>query len=272
MTHTKWGDEKTLKFIELYKEKEILWNQFHHLYKDKRERDKALGEIVSGMNIEGFNVVDAKRKIKTLRATYCGEVMKINRSEKACCGSKDVYVPVLKWYNKMREIMEKGTPRKDADDNVKTTPLNSRSEDEASEQISSIDIIKDDQSFDDDYEQTIPKSETLFLPTSIDLAEPPQKKFKGRSRIVEIASTVQELKGLKQSMLQTEDNECDIFAKHIAAQLKQLSPQQCIIAQGEIQTILTRCRLADLCRNQYDTNTSGISSYEASSSSQQFNL
>nr|CAD7570121.1 unnamed protein product [Timema californicum] len=50
-------------------------------------------------------------------------------------------------------------------------------------------------------------------------------------------------------------------------QLKQLSPQQCIIAQGEIQTVLTRCRLLDRDKRQCGPRTSGTCSYGTPSSS-----
>lgn len=44
------------------------------------------------------------------------------------------------------------------------------------------------------------------------------------------------------------ESDCDIYGKHVASQLKKLSEEQCIIAQEEIQRIISKCRLVDIQR------------------------
>jgi hypothetical protein len=66
----RWNDELTCKYVELYKEHECLWNMNNTLYKRKEARQSALEEIVGKMGLENFTTEDAKRNIKSLRATY----------------------------------------------------------------------------------------------------------------------------------------------------------------------------------------------------------
>jgi hypothetical protein len=47
-----------------------------------------------------------------------------------------------------------------------------------------------------------------------------------------------------------EANECDVFAAHIARQLKQLNADSCILAQQDIQGLLTRYRMRDLLKEE----------------------
>ncbi|KAJ4447283.1 hypothetical protein ANN_09287 [Periplaneta americana] len=46
----KWIDAINIKFVELFKEKLCLWDQYHDLYKIKNAREKALSDIV-GLNV-----------------------------------------------------------------------------------------------------------------------------------------------------------------------------------------------------------------------------
>lgn len=43
-----------------------------------------------------------------------------------------------------------------------------------------------------------------------------------------------------------EESVLEIFGKYVASQLKKLSEEQAVIAQEEIQSILSKCRLTDI--------------------------
>lgn len=105
----KWSDDLNLKFVELYKEHRCLWDQRDELYKDRNARETALAAMAENLNIEGFGVAEVKAKIKSFRGTFNIEFSKQQKSAKSGCGSADVYVPTLKWFNLMKEIMVKGT-------------------------------------------------------------------------------------------------------------------------------------------------------------------
>jgi len=81
----------------------------------------------------------------------------------------------------------------------------------------------------------------------------------------EVSDTVRELKTLNEtnSRPEPETHECDIFAAHIARQLKQLNAASCILAQQDIQGVVTQYRMRDLlneesghfsCQSPYTTS------------------
>lgn len=68
----------------------------------------------------------------------------------------------------------------------------------------------------------------------------------------EVSEAVREMKELSESINKADDplDECDAFATHIARQLRKLSTPSCILAQSEIQNIVTKFRLKDLQSQQ----------------------
>ena len=76
----------------------------------------------------------------------------------------------------------------------------------------------------------------------------PKKK---RTLLREVSDTVRELKTLNETINRPEPeaHECDVFAAHIARQLKQLNASSCILAQQDIQGVVTRYRCRLLSKN-----------------------
>lgn len=64
----KWTEEKTLKFVGLYRDSESLWNIASPTYKNKNMRQRAIENLVKDMEKEGFGIQEAKQKIKNIRA------------------------------------------------------------------------------------------------------------------------------------------------------------------------------------------------------------
>uniref|UniRef100_A0A0A9Z6Q7 N-terminal acetyltransferase A complex subunit NAT1 n=1 Tax=Lygus hesperus TaxID=30085 RepID=A0A0A9Z6Q7_LYGHE len=118
MPPKKWSDELNMKFVQVYKECECLWNQFDPLYKNKFARESALQKIAEEMNLDDFGVPEAKAKIKSLRSTYNLELDKQRKSEKSGTGSEDVYVPSIKWFGTMQDVMSKGTLKRPTQSNL----------------------------------------------------------------------------------------------------------------------------------------------------------
>lgn len=107
----KWTEESTLKFVELYRDHECLWNTQLLVYRNKQARATAIKSIVNEMNITGFNDVDVKNKIKNLRSTYGQEVAKIRKSEHSGMRTSEIYEPKMKWFAIMK-IFLKGIDKK----------------------------------------------------------------------------------------------------------------------------------------------------------------
>lgn len=86
------------------------------------------------------------------------------------------------------------------------------------------------------------------LPTEISSAPAPKKK-----KITQVATLVNEIRSIQNDLNNTpacgslsEQNEHDIFGAFVASQLKMLSPLQVIMARDGINSVLSRCRMADL--------------------------
>ncbi|KAK5642288.1 hypothetical protein RI129_008455 [Pyrocoelia pectoralis] len=243
----KWSDELNFRFVELYKEHRCLWDLLDDLYKNKNARGTALVSIAESLNIKGFGAAEVKSKIKSFRGTYNIEMGKHKRSTKSGCGSADVYVPSLKWFSVMKEVMSKGTLKRDTKstlDFVEPTSEGSNIEETEVE----------------DVDDPTPTPEQINQKTNItkqtqddqqttSAEYQPKKKFKPRSKIQQIASTDRELKTLSESISRSEpgkEDEWDIYGRSVAAQLKRMSTTQALTAQMEINNVLTKCRFDDI--------------------------
>ena len=76
----RWSEGDTVKFVELYREHECLWNIMKPSYRNNQMQVGALEKIVEEMGIEGFTVADARQKVKSLQNTYNQELQKIEKS------------------------------------------------------------------------------------------------------------------------------------------------------------------------------------------------
>ncbi|CAH1955295.1 unnamed protein product [Acanthoscelides obtectus] len=88
----KWSEEEIMHFVELYSEKECLWKKSSVNYRNKNMRKAA--------------EVD---KIKIMRTTYNQEELKVKKSKKSGGKPDDIYVPTVKWFRQMEEIMDSYT-------------------------------------------------------------------------------------------------------------------------------------------------------------------
>jgi hypothetical protein len=67
---SKWTENTTTKFVELYRENECLWNTQYIIYRHKQARDAAVNRIVEEMNIDDCGAAEVKIKINNLRSTH----------------------------------------------------------------------------------------------------------------------------------------------------------------------------------------------------------
>ena len=103
----RWSEGETIKFVELYRDYECLWDTTKACYKNSQMRQAALEKIVAEMDMEDFTLADARQKIKSLRNTYGQELNKIEKSLKSGMGTEDVYTPSLKWFKIMDQFLRR---------------------------------------------------------------------------------------------------------------------------------------------------------------------
>lgn len=68
-------------------------------------RSSALHNLCSEMNVEGFNIGEAKAKIKSLRCTYYLEIDEIEKSTAPDAGG-NVYVPKMEWFAELHAFIK----------------------------------------------------------------------------------------------------------------------------------------------------------------------
>ncbi|CAH2088467.1 unnamed protein product [Euphydryas editha] len=129
----KLADEINLKFVQLYREEECLWNASIPSYKDKQMRDSSLEKIRDILNKDGIemSIKEIKNKIKNLRATYCQELTKIEKSERSGAGTAEVYKPKIIWFEEMHNFIKK-VPMKRKTSNNQDSPNNNKDDNSAS--------------------------------------------------------------------------------------------------------------------------------------------
>ncbi|CAI6358659.1 unnamed protein product [Macrosiphum euphorbiae] len=102
----RWSEETTLKFVQLYREHENLWNMFIPEYRNRDARSSSMEAIASELNI---TIKEVPKKIKALRATYYLELAKIEKSKASGSGTNLVYKPLLSWFDDINHIMKTAT-------------------------------------------------------------------------------------------------------------------------------------------------------------------
>lgn len=114
----KWSETETLKFVELYRIHECLWNIHSPDYKNKVMKRTAQQDIVFKMAMENFGAEEVKQKIKNLRSTYNQEITKIQKSKILESNSLNVYVPTIKWFVIMDGFLKNMKRQRSTEDNL----------------------------------------------------------------------------------------------------------------------------------------------------------
>lgn len=102
--------------------------------------------------------------------------------------------------------------------------------------------------FQDNNDSTQSESENnvTAAPTICSEIESSKTKSK-KNKMSRLSSIVSSAKLLQNDICRVEEeDEFDVFGKHVAKQLRKLSTEQGIVAQEEIQSVITKYRLNDL--------------------------
>ncbi|XP_023310656.1 uncharacterized protein LOC111691681 [Anoplophora glabripennis] len=229
-------------------------------------RDSSLQRICTELMQIGIkmNIKDIKNKIKNLRATYCQELSKIEKSTRSGAGAKDEYKPKMNWFEEMHSFiknvpMKRKTTDSQESETIDEEPDNRGTDIENSED--NIDVNIDNSEDVADSENLLARPSTSSSTSSnitkhktseVSAAPTPKRK-----RFAQVTSLVKEIRSIKEDLKSIpdehniihnipEENEHDIFGKFVASQLKQLSIRQAILARDEINATLSRGRLQDL--------------------------
>jgi hypothetical protein len=98
----KWGATETVKFLEIFKTYECLWNVGHEGYIKRDLKEHSYKLLSLELENEGFGIIPVdklKIKIKSLKDAYRVEFNKIKKSTKSGAGTDDIYKPKLAWFH-----------------------------------------------------------------------------------------------------------------------------------------------------------------------------
>ncbi|KAG8304211.1 hypothetical protein J6590_099857 [Homalodisca vitripennis] len=237
----KFTEEQTCKLMELYHEYDCLWNLGTIHYRNRNKRQAAEVEIVQRLGIAGFGVNELKQKIKNLRCTYNQECIKIQKSKKSGSGSTEVYVPNLKWFPVMDNIVKSAKGNKKTEDSVESVIQKTQNIEEKELEP----IIDDPDSNLESTTQTQAQPIRDIFSVKRSASEKAKEKIKKR-KIEHLADAVQNLRHVTESVYENENNtnEHDAFGNFVAASLKLLPTAKALLAQSEIQGILMKHRLS----------------------------
>ncbi|XP_046671193.1 uncharacterized protein LOC124361198 [Homalodisca vitripennis] len=237
----KFTEEQTCKLMELYHEYDCLWNLGTIHYRNRNKRQAAEVEIVQRLGIAGFGVNELKQKIKNLRCTYNQECIEIQKSKKYGSGSTEVYVPNLKWFPVMDNIIKSAKGNKKTEDSVESVIQKTQNIEEKELEP----IIDDPDSNLESTTQTQAQPIRDIFSVKRSASEKAKEKIKKR-KIEHLADAVQNLRHVTESVYENENNtnEHDAFGNFVAASLKVLPTAKALLAQSEIQGILMKHRLS----------------------------
>lgn len=100
---SRWREERTLKFVRLYREFECLWHVGSPFYKKKSVRLDAYKKLIEKMGDRDLTVDSVKTKIKNLRSTYHHELKKMEGAKTP--EGDAIYKPNLIWFEDMHSIL-----------------------------------------------------------------------------------------------------------------------------------------------------------------------
>ncbi|XP_047991563.1 uncharacterized protein LOC125230463 [Leguminivora glycinivorella] len=250
----KWNEDETLKFVQLYREHECLWDKRCDAYKNKQMRASALEVLRDGMN-KGLTINDIKAKIKSLRNTYYLELDKIEKSTRSGAGG-NVYKPKAIWFEEYDSFVKPVTVRRKTTNNTEVSTDNENGVENDSQETEETQQQRQHETRQETQQE--PRQETQQETRQDTLQEtqqetpqftPPIKKAK-RSKLSQLSDMIKDLRNINDDNANTsicsEETDLDLFGKSVSAQMKTLSEVQAVIAKEKIQSILTQCRLTDL--------------------------
>ncbi|KAF5296251.1 hypothetical protein FQA39_LY12588 [Lamprigera yunnana] len=227
----RWSEDTTTKFVEHYLKHECLWNIKSVAYKNKQIKNSAYEDLEKTMNISGFKEKEIKSKIKNLRSTYSQELKKIKDSKKSGAGTDTIYVPTIKWFKIMDESLR----------NINSILTESESN-LPNENSADIDT---DNNMDAEENISEGNNSSILVLIAWNCPKPKSKPMAKKKRLSQLTSMVSQLKEITETVntkSTEEENEFEVFGKHVGLQLKPMPLIVALEAQEHIQLYINQFR------------------------------
>ncbi|KAF5275783.1 hypothetical protein FQR65_LT16528 [Abscondita terminalis] len=247
----RWSERETVKFVELYREHECLWDVTKPCYRNNQMRQAALEQIVQTMEIEDFTIADARQKVKSLRNTYSQELQKIDKSIKSGMGGDDIYTPAVKWFKIMDSFMRHSKAKRATQSNLDS---------QATEHNQQINIeeadIVDHGTVEEDERPVSIIPQTPKPTKSNKQSVLPNSLTAKKRRHQELTTAVSELRQLNQNLQEpvAEEDEFDCFGRYMGLALKKLPTNLAVQCQAELHSTITKYRLLSVAPSNQCTS------------------
>ncbi|XP_073962815.1 uncharacterized protein [Choristoneura fumiferana] len=242
-----WNKEKTLFFIQLIKERPVIWDVSSSDHKIKNKKQDAIKEIAS---VFGITAKEVLAKWTSLRGQYNRE--KKVTGLKTGSGAEDVYISKWFAYEEISNMICFNIPQNSVS-NLQDDMI-------PSPQSTSSSLLATPTP--PPATPTPPPATPLPLPAPTAL--PPPSKFpnKKRNRNTALYSeAMSTLKAIKERQPSSTDlDDVTSFGVYVAAQLKKFRPIEQSKLKLDIQTLFYNCEVANL-NHRSTTSTSDYSDY-----------
>lgn len=245
----KWSSDNISTFLETYKKYDILWNTHHPDYLNKNKREilmVRLKEELIQLKVPVPDMGFLRARIKAIKTTYRGEIVKILESKASGAKKKDLYIPKLSWFLIANSFLRNThIARKVTSDSA--TLASSAKDDGPDSNNSKIERIEN-QTVENEQNVTKFIKEDTSQNSHVSVCQARRTKKRGRpSKLSKVEEAIEKLRKITDSRPSTSNqvqlDEADIFGKYVAVQLRGLPLRNQLAFQDKIQSMLTKERL-----------------------------
>nr|XP_050869366.1 uncharacterized protein LOC127072745 [Vespula vulgaris] len=250
------ANDTIVKFIQLYRSYECLWNVSSEDYGSKLSRNAAFDMISRKMQIPGFGPREVARKIKNLKSAYQQEVKKIEKSEEKP-GTGGAYRPRVIWFDLLDDFLRKSEKPSQCDLQFDNDRSNDRSK-----------TIR--QTFYSDNQgrnvTKVIKKNLSTYESSSEIESSSASKGK-RSSVVDVFLDERRKRRRKKEDNAIKVDEYKSFGKYVAASLGRMPFEYAVSAETEIHSVIIKYKVYAMRKIVYPTAktmTTTISTHRSS--------
>ncbi|XP_014600572.1 PREDICTED: uncharacterized protein LOC106784996 [Polistes canadensis] len=233
------ANDRIVKFIQLYRSCECLWNVSSKDYGSKLSRNAAFDTISRKMQIPSLGPREVARKIKNLKSAYQQEVKKIE--EKSVMGV--VYRPSAIWFDLLDEFLQKS--EKSVEHNRRLNDYQSTDRSKTNQQI--VSNVNDKNNVTN-------LTKNLFKYESSSDNESNSSSRRNKTSVVDVIFNERRRKRRRKENGRIKLNEYKSFGKYVATNLNKMPFEYAISAETEIHSIIIKYKVYAMRKIIYPTS------------------
>ncbi|KAF7414183.1 hypothetical protein HZH68_002672 [Vespula germanica] len=235
------ANDTIVKFIQLYRSYECLWNVSSEDYGSKLSRNAAFDMISRKMQIPGFGPREVARKIKNLKSAYQQEIKKIEKSEEKS-GTGGAYRPRVIWFDLLDDFLRKSEKPSQCDLQFDNDRSNDRSK-----------TIRQTFYNDNQGRNVTNLKKNLSTYESSSEIESSSASKRKRSSVVDVLLDERRKRRRKKEDNAIKVDEYKSFGKYVAASLGRMPFEYAVSAETEIHSVIIKYKVYAMRKIVYPT-------------------